>query len=662
LTDISRAVFISYASQDAEVAAQICGALVAAGIEVWFDQSELRGGEAWDQTIRQRIRDCRLFVPIISTNSEARLEGYFRREWKLAADRMDDMASKVAFLLPVVTDDTSSALAEVPERFRQVQWTFLPNGRASPEFVNRVSALIGLKVPGQNATKSSVPTGVQITSGRRERWRALLPAIGITLIFVAIAGGWILWRQEMKPLQTVGEETATTEKSIAVLPFTDLSEKHDQEYLADGISEEIIYLLAKIPDLRVIGRTSSFQFKGKSEDLRKIGTALGAAFVVEGSVRRFSNRVRVSAQLIDARDGSPRWSETYDREASDAFTLQDEITSSLARALQLELSNSVALTEPGLQGSAEAHEAFLRGLHAFNRFDESGFEDAVADFKRALDFAPTFVPAAEQLARTYCDQPSWGFLPPAIGYDRARAAANTVLQLDPHSSVGHTVLACVYLWYDWDWAAAQRESELAMKAAPRDVFTLVIAAEYRQAVGEWSDAVRLCEAAKAIDPLTASIFQNAGQIYLRWGRYAEAESSARRALQISSTYAGGHSDLGKALIMAGKATEAVTEMQNEPVEAFRLGGLALVFEALHRNKEALAALQSLVAAHASDSAFAIAEVYSYGGQKDKALEWLDRAYVQKDIQLWGIKDDPFLRGFKGDPRYLTFLRKMNLLE
>jgi TolB-like protein len=662
LTDISRAVFISYASQDAEAAARICGALVAAGIEVWFDQSELRGGEAWDQTIRQRIRDCRLFVPVISAYSEARLEGYFRREWKLAADRMDDMASKLAFLLPVVIDDTPSASAEVPERFRQVQWTHLPNGSVSPEFVNRVSALIGLEVPSQNATKMSVPTGVQITSGRRKRWRALWPTIGITSILVAIAGSWILWHQEIKLPQTVISRTSATVKSIAVLPFSDLSEKHDQEYLADGISEEIIYALSKIPDLRVIGRTSSFQFKGKSEDLRKIGTALDAAFLVEGSVRRFNNRVRVSAQLIDARDGSPRWSETYDRESSDALTLQDEITSSLARALQLELSNAVALAEPNLQGSAEAHEAFLRGLHAFNRFDEDGFEDAVADFKRALELAPMFAPAAEQLARTYCDQPSWGFSPPAIGYERARAAANAVLQLEPHSSVGHTVLACVYLWYDWDWTAARRESELAMKAAPRDVFTLLIAAEYHQAVGEWSDAVRLCEAAKAFDPLTASIFQNAGQVYLRWGRYAEAESAARRVLQISSTYAGGHSDLGKALIMAGKAAEAVTEMQNEPVEAFRLGGLALVFEALHRNKEALAALESLVAGHAADAAFAIAEAYSYGGQKDKALEWLDRAYTQKDIQLWGIKDDPFLRGLKGDLRYLIFLRKMNLLE
>jgi TolB-like protein len=662
VTDPTNAVFLSYASQDAEAAQKLCNALRAAGIEVWFDQSELRGGEAWDQTIRQRIRDCRLFVPIISAHSEARLEGYFRREWKLAADRMDDMASKVAFLVPVVTDDTPTASAEVPERFRQVQWSRLPKGDATPAFVGRICALLGLKTPIENDEKQSAPTHIPISSRRRER-PAVWCTIGLTAILVVIAGGWIYWHQQvLKPPQSATSSESVSDKSIAVLPFTDLSEKHDQEYLADGISEEIIYLLAKIPDLRVIGRTSSFQFKGRSEDLRTIGATLGAAYLVEGSVRRFGNRVRISAQLIDARDGSPRWSETYDRESSDALTLQDEITGSLTRALQLEMSDSAGSKTPGSHLSAEAHEAYLRGLHAFNRFDEAGFEEAAANFKQVLEIDPTFVPAAEQLARTYCDQPSWGFVLPAVGYERARTAASAVLQLDPQSPVGHAVLACVHVWYDWDWVAARRETDIAMKAAPRDAFTLVIAAEEREAVGEWREAARLCEGAKAADPLTATIFQNVGQLYLREGRYPQAEDSARRVLQISSTYVGGHVDLGRALVAAGKGNEALIEMQSETLEALRLGGLALVFEALHRKPDAQAALNRLVASHAADSAFAIAEAYAYGGHPDQALEWLDRAYAQKDIQLWGIKGDPFLAALRGDQRYRTFLQKMNVPE
>ncbi|MBS0374735.1 MAG: TIR domain-containing protein [Proteobacteria bacterium] len=665
----SKAVFLSYASEDTDAAQRIADALRAAAIEVWFDRSELRGGDAWDQTIRQRIRECCLFVPIISANSEARLEGYFRREWKLACDRMDDMASRVAFLVPVVLDLTPVASAEVPERFRQVQWTPLTAGTSPAALVERIAALLHppgapLISPSNSPSSTAEPLAgaAPATSQRAAPARGHRSAIAVGSVLVVLVAAWFAWKYAPASATRIAAATQVSGKSIAVLPFADLSERHDQGYFADGISEEIINLLARIPDLKVIGRTSSFQFRDRSEDLRHIGSTLGVAYLVEGSVRRSGSHVRTSVQLIDARDGVPQWSETYDREGNDALLVQDEITASLVRALQLEVTATRAGDSEVSRGHGEAHDAYLRGLHAFNRFDESGFEEAAADFRRAIELDPKFLAAAEQLARTYCDQPSWGYVPPVIGYPKAREAAEQVLRLDPDSPVGHTVLACVHLWFDWDWAAAERESALATRKAPRDAFTLVMASSEREAVGKWSQAVQFCEAAKAVDPLTAPIFQNLSHIYLRWGRRADAESNARRVLQISPTYGSGHLDLARVLLLEGKTEEALAELQREPVEVFRLSGLALAYHAAHRDSDARAALDRLVAEYADQAAVPIAEVYAYSGRRDEAIRWLERAYDTKDFGIWEIKSDPFLASLESDGRYKAFLRKLHMPE
>jgi TolB-like protein len=512
--------------------------------------------------------------------------------------------------------------------------------------------------------------------GHRAQHRVSRQEIAILAVLLLVAGSvlWVLARRgaERDSTARIAESqqaaagaspaAAVPEKSIAVLPFVDLSEKRDQEYFADGMAEEIINLLVKIPDLKVIGRTSSFQFKGKTDDLRKVGAALGAANVVEGSVRRSGDRIRVTAQLIDTRDGTHRWSETYDRAARDALAVQDEITGSLVRALQLEVIGSAALRSRVLPRDVQSYDAYLRGLHAFNRFDQPGFDEALADFRRTLELDPSFVPAAEQLARTLCDQPSWGLVPPAVGYEQAREAANSVLKLDPRSAIGHTVLACVHLIYDWDWPATLSELKTARSLAPADTLTLVVACEERMAVGQWSEAVRLGDAAMAVDPLLPTIYENNGWAYLRWGHYAEAESAARRVLQISPTFVSGHRDLGNALLMRGRADDALTEMQKETLQGGQLVGLAVAYQALHRMQEAHAALARAEVEQPEDMAMGIAEAYAFSGQKDLALQWLDRAYVQKNVFLWAIKGDPFFKNLEGDPRYKAFLRKLNLPE
>jgi TolB-like protein len=671
------AVFLSYASQDSDAARRICDALRAASINVWFDQSELRGGDAWDRRIRKQIHDCALFIPIISANSQARLEGYFRLEWKLAVERTHLMSDRVAFLVPVVIDDTVDAQADVPERFRAVHWMRLPGGVTQLEFVARIKRLLTAEPP----TTAGFPTGaasgsspIPLTTGRPSPLRRALPIAVALLGLVALA--YILFERLWisKPAAPTAASNAASSSgapsaaftppphSIAVLPFADMSQNHDQEYFGDGMAEEIVSLLVKVPDLKVIGRTSSFQFKGKADDLRKVGAALGAAYVVEGSVRRSGDHIRVTVQLIDTHDGTHRWSETYDRQASDTLKIQDEIAANVVRALQLEVTSAGFLRGRVLPRNGETYDSYLRGLHALNRFNQPGMNEAVAHFRHALTLDPHFVPAAEQLARTLCDQPAWGFVPPSIGYEQARVAADAALKLAPQSAIAHAVLGCVHVWYDWDWPAALQEVETAMALSPNDPFVLGTAAIQRGAVGQWVESLSLCHAALSTDPLHAGAYQISFWTFIHLGRFAEAERAIRRVLEISPTYTGAHFQLGLILLMEGRSQEALTEMQKEIPLGGRAAGLVLVYHALRRTQEADAELAQLEVEHASDMAMWIAGLHAFRGQKDQAFTWLEKAYAQKDHYLWTIKTDPLLKNLEADPRYKAFLRKMNLLE
>ena len=582
------------------------------------------------------------------------------------------MAHKRAFLVPVVIDGTPERGASVPEKFHELQWTRMPAGETPPAFVERVRRLLSPEAsPSRVGTTPSgcanVPTS---PTSARQPWRskAALWVVGAVLavaLSYILADKFLSSKRAAAAIATAEPRPAAppvVKDSIAVLPFVDLSEKHDQEYFADGMAEEILNLLVKIPDLKVIGRTSSFQFKGKTDDLQRIGTTLGAAYIVEGSVRRSGDHIRVTAQLIDTRDGTHRWSETYDREASDTLKVQDEIATSLVRALQLEVAGSSFLKARVLPNNSEAYDTYLRGLHALNRYDQQGFDQAAADFKRTLQLDPSFLPAAEQLARTLCDQPSWGFVPPGVGFEQARTAANAVLKLNPNSALGHTFLGCVHIWYDWNWPAAQQDMKTAMALDPYNPIVLVFASEERIAVGKPAEAMQLLNTAVSADPLLATAYQQIVWASLRLRRFADASQAARRTLEISPTYEGAHHDLGVALLMQEKPQEALIEVQKETPAGGRSAGLVLAYQALHRNHEADAELEHLESEHAADMAMLIAEAQAFRGQKDQAFIWLDRAFTQKDMFLWLIKGDPLLKNLEIDPRYKTYLRKMNLPE
>jgi TolB-like protein len=637
-----RRVFISYASHDATVAQRICSALEAAGFPCWMAPRDVRPGAQYADAIVGAINEAKAVVLVLSASAVA--SSHVGREVERAASKHK----------PIMAFRTDAAeLNRALEYFLgESQWIDVPK-LGMPAALTKLAEAVG----SGSATSAQESSVTHRGVGKPKKHVTIIAAI---LVCVGVAGalGLYFWSLNHPAAQQVA---AINDKSIAVLPFTDMSENKDQEYFADGMAEEILDLLAKLPGIRVIGRTSSFQFKGKTEDLRSIGHILGAAYVVEGSVRKSGDRVRITAQLINSEDGSHVWSDTYDKASGDVLKIQDQIAASLVRALQVTVGADDLQSRPPLTRT-EAYDLYLRGRYAYDRFDRSGFEAAAGYFQQVLDLDPSSGRAAEWLASTLENLAEWGYVQPIEGYERVRVAALHALKLDSRSSLAHSTLAEVNLIYDWDWAAAIRESEHAIALHPQNSLAIGVAGQVQSAIGRWDEGARLLGAALAIDPLFAGWHEILGNIRFREGRYSEAEAELRKTLQISPTYASGHYYLGQILMFEGKLEEALGEMQQEAPDSGRDSGLASVYHAMGRKADSDAALARVTKERAGDVAYEIAQAHAYRGEADQAFAWLDRAYDQKDIELYWIKGDRLLKSLEQDPRYKAFLRKMNLPE
>jgi TolB-like protein/predicted Zn-dependent protease len=440
-----------------------------------------------------------------------------------------------------------------------------------------------------------------------------------------------------------------------------MSEKHDQEYFADGMAEEIIDLLTKIPGLTVIGRTSSFQFKGKNEDLRAIGTTLNAANVLEGSVRKAGDQLRITAQLINARTGAHEWSETYDRPIGDVFKLQDAIASAVVRELQLSVAPADLDSRAALKNT-EAYGLMLRGRQAFDRLDKKSLDEAVLLFQQALDRDPTLADAASWLGRAYARQVEAGFVSPGQVFEQSRHMAELALKLDPRNAEAHALLASIHFEYDWDWAAAEREIQQAKSFAPGDPYVQRAGAILSMVLGRWEEAVTHLNASIAQDPLDPDNITYLSQLLLSRGHLPEAEAALRRLIDIHPTYAWAHYYLGLVLLERGDLDGALRMMQQETADDAKQNGLAIVHYVLGNKVESDAALAGMIRDQADRNAVGIADVYAIRGQADDAMEWLERAYDQKDSELRFLKLETELKSLRSDPRFKAFLRKMNLPE
>ena len=680
LTKPSLAVFLSYAHEDAAAAARMCEALREAGIEVWFDQNELRGGDAWDAAIRKQIKACALFMPILSVNSHARVEGYFRLEWKIAIDRSHLMAPDQTFLMPVVIDGTPQEDERIPDRFRELQWTKLPAGNTPPEFVGRVSRLLQNIALGESsqshaaATNAPVVGADNVAAGRamagastaqsasrlsKLAWVVGALALGI-VGYLVIDKRLSLGRHDGNTGAQYARGQTIPEKSIAVLPFVDMSEKKDQGYFADGIAVAVLDLLAKVPGLRVIGHTSSFQLKEKANDLKAVGAELGAAYIVEGSVRRFGDDIRVATQLINSRDGSQRWSATYNRKASDVFAVQDEIAANLARTLQLTVGSDVS--SRAATSNPDAYDIYLRGLRALDQWSKAGAEEAAGAFQQALTLDPMFARAALGRAKAYRMSGVNEWLPADVAFSKAREAAQLALKLDPSLGEAHAVLGEIALTYEWDAAASDREIKMAMKLGG-GIETLQAAARLAAASNQWAQATDLFQTALAADPLDANL-----HVLLAWGvdmrsrRYSDAEIGFRRALAISPNYGSARWTLGQALLYQDRLSEALDVMQHESPDNGRFEGTAVIYHAMGKKAESDAWMKQAIEHDGELYPSAIAKACAYRGELDQAMRWLEKAYAVKDGDLYFINHEPLMKNLEGDPRYKAFLRKMNLPE
>ena len=439
----SKAVFLSYASEDAQAAGAICEALRSAGIEVWFDQNALRGGDAWDAAIRRQIRECALFVPIISSNTEARGEGYFRLEWKLAVERSQLQADGEAFLFPVAIDATPESAPRVPERFRERQWIRVTGSAAHAKLVESVERLLRTSEGGATMTAAATP----------------------------------------------GSAAAL---SVCVLPFANMSGDPEQEYFSDGISEDIITDLSKVSALSVTARNTAFTFKGRAVDVKRVASQLQVSHVLEGSVRKSGGRVRITAQLIDGATGLHAWAERYDRNLDDIFALQDEIATAIVKALKLKLlpEEKKAIERRGTTNAEAykiylmAHEMRMRGNIGSPRWSET----IIRLCNRAVEIDPGYARAWALMAVAQRIR----HMMLASEGDSGRAAAEKALALDPALADSHCAMAGVlHAEGRDDEALLEVEKAIALDRDSYEVITT--AARYYTGVRRYAEAIPLWE-------------------------------------------------------------------------------------------------------------------------------------------------------------------------
>ncbi len=656
------AVFLSYASQDAQAAQRICDALRAAGVQVWFDQSELRGGDAWDQSIRRQIKTCALFIPVISHTTHDRREGYFRLEWKLAVDRSHLMDANMAFLLPVVIDDTRDDDERVPERFREVQWTRLPGGEMQPAFVERVKRLLspestGAPDPARTAS-SAVASGAAAASRLSRRRAGLL--YGAIAVAVLLALGYLGLGQLNR-----AKPGAPGTASIAVLPLANESGEASQQYFSDGISEDLITALGQFPGLKVIGRTSSFRFRDSKEDSRSIGAKLGVAHLLEGSVRKAGDMIRVSAELIDTNDGSLQWSERYDRPYKDLFALQDEITRAVVGALKTRLllgEHAAAQSERPPGGSLEAYNALLQGRFYSSRETEADLRNAIAFFTQATQLDPRYALAWSELSQSWTDLAGNFFEGSTVqeAYAKARAAADHALTLAPELAAAHNARGRVLWSADLDWRGAEAEYQRALALAPNDAQTKLDLGSRLAAYGELEQAIELTREALVTEPLRASAYRALAVYFLGLHRLDDAERAIDKAIELQPAAPIYHAWLTIIEIQRGNAPAALEAAQRTPPGAYGDMALAFARQIGDDRSAADAALRTLIENWAGVAAYQIAEVYALRNDDKGTFEWLDRAWSNRDGGIDQLLYGTFITRYKDDPRFAAFCRKVGL--
>jgi TolB-like protein/DNA-binding winged helix-turn-helix (wHTH) protein/Tfp pilus assembly protein PilF len=492
----------------------------------------------------------------------------------------------------------------------------------------------------------------ETTPKTSKHWRKAV--IVSALVFILLGAGYMSWRH----FRPIAPPTASGRIMLAVLPFANLTGDPNKEYLADGLTEEMISQLARLnpEQLGVIARTSVMGYKNKDTRLDQIGRDLSVQYVLENSVRSNGNQIRLTAQLIQVKDQTHVWAQDYDYLAKDFLNVEDEVAKAVAREVQLRLTSQeqarLTRTHPV---NPEAFEAYFQG-----RYSGQDPDVAAKYFERATQLDPNYALAWVWLARARFRQTDSGRVPAEEGHRLAREAVERALALDPNLAEAHATLGGLKQTFDFDWAGGNASIERALALAPGNPEILAGAANSAATLGRFDEALRLIRRAVELDPLNARLRASLGQLEYWGGALDEAIADLKKGLELNPQ-GSPHIILAEIYVVQGKPQDALAEIEQlRPGSPFRLQEYAIAYHALGREKDSNAALQELIAKYQTIAAFQIAEVYAFRNEPDKAFEWLDRAYAQRDVGVALTKVSPLMKSLHNDPRFVVFLKKLNL--
>jgi TolB-like protein/Flp pilus assembly protein TadD len=531
MSEPGKGVFLSYSSQDADAARRICDALRSAGIEVWLDQSALRGGDAWDASIRTQIKECALFVPIVSASTNSRSEGYFRLEWRLAVERSLLMADDQAFLLPVLIDGTTEASARVPDRFRERQWMRLDGDAAMATFVGNVARLLG---GGPAAADANAQSRAPSTGGRRDRRRRLLAGAALSATLLVAIISFTKWsgRSASPTPATPGTTTSASvadRNSIAVMPFDNLSGRAEDAYLADGLQEEILNALARVRTFNVISRTSVMEFRGNTRNVRDISRRLNVGSILEGSIRRDGRTLRLTVQLIDARDDHHVLAVNYDRDLAHILDLQSAVARQVADALRATLTQIERRElDRVATNNGDAYDRYLRAVAAFKvpvPDDESGLVEPRRLLEEAVHLDPGFSDALALLSQA----DTWAYQDSQLSDIGARAGKSLERALAADPQLPEVRLArglySLYVLGNLDQALADLDAVVRVRPNSSRAHAALGFALRRK--GHIDMALRHFQRAWDLDPLNETYPDMVTTTLLGLRRFPEFAASAR---------------------------------------------------------------------------------------------------------------------------------------
>jgi TolB-like protein/Flp pilus assembly protein TadD len=629
-------IFISYKAEDRARVAPLVEALVAEGLSVWWDV-HIEGGAAWRESIERELEAAACVIVVWSLGSVG-AQGHFVQDEAARGQRR-------GVCLPVVID-----AVEPPLGFGQQQALNLVGWRGSRRDRRFADVLAAAR-----AVVARGPRPTPLAPAPRTRRSRGVRILAVAAAFAAAGAG--IWS-----LRAINP--SAPRNSLAVLPFANLSGDPAQDYFSDGLSEELINTLTRLKPLHVVGRASSFHFKGSHDDGATIGLKLGVAYLLDGSVRRSGELVRVSAELADAKTGYERWNATYDRDLKDIFAVQSGIAQAVADALKVQLfGGDIAALSLNGTTSPEAYDSYLRGRHLLELGGgETDYRQALARFDAAIAADPRYASAYAARATTLVYLANQFVAPDRLRatYDAALASARQSVELAPGLAATQTTLAATLVYANHDFAGAKLAFAQAKAEGGGDPAVLLGYGLFACELGDCEAGAAAWGRATTLDPLNPGAFKTLGSVLIGARRYPDAIAALRKAVALSPRASIVHGWIGDALLLQGDLAGARSEYALEPLAWARRTGQAIVLGRLGDAAGARAALAALIADGGDGSAYQEAQVYAQWGDRDRAFAALDVALRLNDPGLLKLKMDPLLDPLREDPRFAKHLAATGL--